>query len=50
MLACEAEQAAGRSYLLVNDEPVTQRQFLAAIAAELDVPVPDPADSLRRWP
>jgi nucleoside-diphosphate-sugar epimerase len=40
VLACAAEQAAGRTYLLVNDQPVTQRQFLAAIAAELDVPAP----------
>lgn len=40
VLACVAEQAAGRTYLLVNDQPVTQRQFLASIAAELDVPVP----------
>jgi nucleoside-diphosphate-sugar epimerase len=40
VLACAAGQAAGRTYLLVNDQPVTQRQFLAAIAAELDVPVP----------
>ena len=40
LLACAAEQAAGRTYLLVNDQPVTQRQFLAAIAAELGAPVP----------
>ena len=40
VLACAAGQAAGRTYLLVNDQPVTQREFLAAIAAELDVPVP----------
>jgi 2-alkyl-3-oxoalkanoate reductase len=38
--ACEAEQAKGRSYLLVNDEPVTQRGFLTAIAAELGASVP----------
>jgi nucleoside-diphosphate-sugar epimerase len=40
VLACAAGQAAGRTYLLVNDQRVTQRDFLAAIAAELDVPVP----------
>jgi len=40
VLACEAEPAAGRVYLLVNDQPVTQRDFLAAIAAELGAPVP----------
>jgi nucleoside-diphosphate-sugar epimerase len=38
--AYEAEQAAGRSYLLVNDEPVTQRGFLTTIAAELGASVP----------
>jgi nucleoside-diphosphate-sugar epimerase len=38
--ACESEQAEGRSYLLVNDERVTQRGFLAAIAAELGAPAP----------
>jgi nucleoside-diphosphate-sugar epimerase len=40
LLACEAEQAEGRSYLLVNDEPVTQRDFLTVIAAELGAPAP----------
>ena len=35
LLAAAAEQAAGRAYLLLNDEPVTQHEFLAAIAAEL---------------
>jgi nucleoside-diphosphate-sugar epimerase len=40
LLASEAERAEGRAYLLVNDEPVTQREFLAAIAGELDAPVP----------
>jgi nucleoside-diphosphate-sugar epimerase len=38
--AAQAEQAKGRAYLLVNDEPVTQCDFLAAIAAELGVPAP----------
>jgi nucleoside-diphosphate-sugar epimerase len=40
LLAGEAEQGVGRSYLLVNDEPVTQRDYLGAIAAELNAPVP----------
>jgi nucleoside-diphosphate-sugar epimerase len=40
LLASEAPQAEGRAYLLVNDEPITQRQFVAAIAAELRVPIP----------
>jgi nucleoside-diphosphate-sugar epimerase len=40
LLAGEAEQAVGRSYLLVNDEPVTQRDFIEAVAAQLGVPAP----------
>jgi nucleoside-diphosphate-sugar epimerase len=40
LLAGDAEQAAGRCYLLINDEPVTQRDFLGAIAAELGAPAP----------
>ena len=40
LLAAETEQALGRSYVLVNDEPVTQRDFLEAIAVELGVPAP----------
>ena len=40
LLAGDAERAAGRCYLLVNDELVTQRDFLGAIAAELGAPVP----------
>jgi 2-alkyl-3-oxoalkanoate reductase len=40
LLASEAGPAAGRAYLLVNDEAVTQRDFVAAIASELDVPAP----------
>lgn len=40
LLASQAEQAAGRAYLLLNDEEVTQREFLAAIAAELGVAPP----------
>jgi nucleoside-diphosphate-sugar epimerase len=41
LLAAESEQAVGRSYVLVNDEHVTQRDFLKAIAAELGVPAPN---------
>jgi 2-alkyl-3-oxoalkanoate reductase len=40
LLASEAPRAERRSYLLVNDERVTQRDFVAAIAAELDAPMP----------
>lgn len=40
LLASEAAQAEGKCYLLVNDEPVTQREFLAALAAELGAPAP----------
>ncbi|BDG07429.1 NAD-dependent epimerase/dehydratase family protein [Anaeromyxobacter paludicola] len=40
VLASEAPGAAGRAYLVVNDEPVTQREYLAALAAELGVPPP----------
>lgn len=40
LLAGEADGPAGQAYLLVNDEPVTQRDFLAAIAARLGVPAP----------
>jgi nucleoside-diphosphate-sugar epimerase len=40
VLAAENAQAVGRAYLLVNDEPVTQREYFAAIAAELGVPAP----------
>ncbi|HEY2439118.1 MAG TPA: NAD-dependent epimerase/dehydratase family protein [Solirubrobacteraceae bacterium] len=40
LAASEAATEPGRAYVLVNDEPVTQRQFLAAIAAELNVPAP----------
>jgi nucleoside-diphosphate-sugar epimerase len=40
LLAGEAEQAVGRTYLLVNDQPVTQRDFVDAIAAELGAPMP----------
>jgi nucleoside-diphosphate-sugar epimerase len=40
LLAGESAQAEGRSYLLVNDEPVTQRDFIGALAAELGAPAP----------
>jgi nucleoside-diphosphate-sugar epimerase len=40
VLASEAPAAIGRTYFLVNDEPVTQREYLGAIAAELGVPPP----------
>jgi nucleoside-diphosphate-sugar epimerase len=40
LLASDVGQAEGRTYLLVNDEPVTQRDFITAIAAELDAPAP----------
>ena len=40
LLASKAGQAEGRSYVLVNDEPVTQRDFITAIAAELGASVP----------
>lgn len=40
LLASEATQAAGKVYLLVNDERVTQREYLGAIARELGVPAP----------
>jgi nucleoside-diphosphate-sugar epimerase len=40
LLASEADEAVGRAYLLVNDQPVTQRAFLTAIAARLGVPAP----------
>jgi nucleoside-diphosphate-sugar epimerase len=40
LLASETDQAVGKSYLLVNDEPVTQHDYLGAIAAQLGVPPP----------
>jgi 2-alkyl-3-oxoalkanoate reductase len=40
LLAGQAPHAVGKAYLLVNDEPVTQRDYLNAIAAELGVPAP----------
>jgi nucleoside-diphosphate-sugar epimerase len=40
ILASHAPAADGRAYLLVNDEPVTQRDFICAIATHLGVPAP----------
>lgn len=40
LLASEAENTMGRCYLLVNDESVTQRAYLTAIAQELGAPPP----------
>jgi nucleoside-diphosphate-sugar epimerase len=40
ILAATAPEAVGRAYLLVNDERVTQREYVAAIASELGVPAP----------
>jgi nucleoside-diphosphate-sugar epimerase len=40
LLASEVPQASGKTYLLVNDEPVTQRDYLYAIAAKLGAPRP----------
>lgn len=40
LLASETAQAAGRTYLLVSDERVTQREYLGAIARELGVRAP----------
>lgn len=40
LLASEEDRAIGRAYLLVNDEPVTQRDYFNTIAAELGVRPP----------
>lgn len=40
LLASQVEEAEGRCYVLVNDEPVTQRDFVTAIADELGAPPP----------
>lgn len=40
LLAGEYPDAVGRSYLLVNDEPVTQLEYLGRMADELGVPPP----------
>ncbi len=40
LLASEKPQAIGQTYNLVNDEPVTQRDYLTAIARELGVEPP----------
>lgn len=40
VLASEVACATGKTYLLVNDEPVTQNDYLRAMAEELNVPAP----------
>lgn len=40
MLAAAAPNAVGQAYLLVNDERVTQSQYLSLIAKDLAVPAP----------
>jgi 2-alkyl-3-oxoalkanoate reductase len=40
LLAAEADQATGKAYLLVNDEQVTQYDYVSAIARELGVRPP----------
>jgi nucleoside-diphosphate-sugar epimerase len=40
LLASAAEHAIGREYILVNDEPVTQSNYLNAMASELGVSLP----------
>ena len=40
LLASSAQQAAGGVYTLVNDELVTQNEFIETIAKELQVPAP----------
>jgi nucleoside-diphosphate-sugar epimerase len=40
LLAAEADQAIGRTYLIVNDELVTQSDYFKAIAKELGVSAP----------
>jgi nucleoside-diphosphate-sugar epimerase len=40
LLASQTPLARGRAYLLVNDEPVTQSEYLGAIAKALGVPSP----------
>jgi nucleoside-diphosphate-sugar epimerase len=41
LLASETDKAFDRAYLLVNDEPVTQRDYFNAIARELGVAPPN---------
>lgn len=40
LLASKVEEAEGRVYLLVNDEAVSQQDFLSSMAAELGAPMP----------
>jgi len=41
LLAAASPQATGKTYLLVNDQPVSQSDYLNAIAAELDAAPPN---------
>jgi nucleoside-diphosphate-sugar epimerase len=41
LLASAADHAIGREYILVNDEPVTQSNYLSTIASELGVSLPN---------
>jgi nucleoside-diphosphate-sugar epimerase len=40
VLALDCEHAVGQAYNITNDEPLTQQEFLAAIAEELGVSAP----------
>ena len=40
LLAAESDRALGRTYLVVNDEPVTQMDYLSAMSQELGVRPP----------
>jgi nucleoside-diphosphate-sugar epimerase len=40
LLASQGPRASGRAYALVNDEPITQLDYLSAIARELGTTVP----------
>jgi nucleoside-diphosphate-sugar epimerase len=41
VLASQVPEATGRVYILVNDDPVTEREYLNAISAELGARVPN---------
>jgi nucleoside-diphosphate-sugar epimerase len=41
ILASQTPQAVGQVYLLVNDEPVTEREYLKAISTELGAQAPN---------
>jgi nucleoside-diphosphate-sugar epimerase len=40
LLTADRDAATGQAYNITNDEPLTQEEFLRAIAAELEVPAP----------